>query len=180
MPRLFAALEIPSDVAAELALLQGGVPGARWIDHGNYHITLRFIGDASGRQAQELFHLLEGITFPPFDIQLNGLGSFGSRKPRAIFARVMPSDVLNQLQFMLERTCQNAGLKPEQRKFTPHVTIARLRGAEDSAVNQFVAAKNLFHSRPFTVSRFVMMSSRPSRGGGPYALEQTYEADLAM
>ena len=46
MPRLFTALEIPDDVREQLSLLRGGLPGARWIDAENYHITLRFVGEA--------------------------------------------------------------------------------------------------------------------------------------
>ena len=48
MPRLFTALEIPRNAAMSLSLLRGGLPGARWIDVENYHITLRFIGDVDG------------------------------------------------------------------------------------------------------------------------------------
>ena len=49
MPRLFTGLEIPREVAQSLSLLRGGLPGARWIDPENYHITLRFIGDIDDR-----------------------------------------------------------------------------------------------------------------------------------
>ena len=54
MPRLFTALEIPRSAAMSLSLLRGGLPGARWIDVENYHITLRFIGDVDGRTADEI------------------------------------------------------------------------------------------------------------------------------
>ena len=54
MPRLFTALEIPHDAALSLSLLRGGLPGARWIDAENYHVTLRFIGDVEGHVADEL------------------------------------------------------------------------------------------------------------------------------
>ena len=54
MPRLFTALEIPSSIAFQLSLLRGGLPGARWIDPENYHITLRFIGDIDPRTADEV------------------------------------------------------------------------------------------------------------------------------
>jgi 2'-5' RNA ligase len=59
MPRLFTALEIPHDAAMSLALLRGGLPGARWIDAENYHITLRFIGDVEGHVADEFANALD-------------------------------------------------------------------------------------------------------------------------
>ena len=54
MPRLFTALEIPQAAALSLSLLRGGLPGARWVDVENYHLTLRFIGDVDGRLADEI------------------------------------------------------------------------------------------------------------------------------
>ena len=59
MPRLFTALEIPRDAALSLSLLRGGLPGARWIDVENYHITLRFIGDVEGHIADEVANALD-------------------------------------------------------------------------------------------------------------------------
>ena len=48
MPRLFTGLEIPAEIGQTLSNLRGGLPGARWIDPENYHVTLRFIGDIDG------------------------------------------------------------------------------------------------------------------------------------
>ena len=47
MPRLFTGLEIPAEIALDLQIMQGGIPGARWLDPANFHLTLRFIGDRS-------------------------------------------------------------------------------------------------------------------------------------
>ena len=54
MPRLFTGVEIPPDVGQALSTLRGGLPGARWIDPENYHVTLRFIGDVDDAIAQEI------------------------------------------------------------------------------------------------------------------------------
>ena len=77
MPRLFTALEIPRDAALSLSLLRGGLPGARWIDVENYHITLRFIGDVEGHVADEIANGLDRIRRPAFNVKLSGLGAFG-------------------------------------------------------------------------------------------------------
>ena len=58
MPRLFTGLEIPADIGQALSLLRGGLPGARWIDPENYHLTLRFIGDVDDAVAHEIASLL--------------------------------------------------------------------------------------------------------------------------
>ena len=58
MPRLFTALEIPRHVGQSLAMMRGGLPGARWIDPDNYHLTLRFIGDIDDALARDIAGLL--------------------------------------------------------------------------------------------------------------------------
>jgi 2'-5' RNA ligase len=58
MPRLFTALEIPSDIGQSLALLRGGLPGARWVAPELYHLSLRFIGDIDDVLAGEIADML--------------------------------------------------------------------------------------------------------------------------
>jgi RNA 2',3'-cyclic 3'-phosphodiesterase len=174
MPRLFTALEIPRNAAMSLSLLRGGLPGARWIDVENYHITLRFIGDVDGRTADEIVNRLDRIDREEFQINLSGIGSFGSKKPHSVWAGVSPSPELNALQGEIERICQRIGLPPDPRKFMPHVTLARLRSARVEDVVHYLSGRGNFHTLPFMVGRFVLMSSKESVGGGPYLTEEIF------
>jgi RNA 2',3'-cyclic 3'-phosphodiesterase len=174
MPRLFTALEIPRNAAMSLSLLRGGLPGARWIDVENYHITLRFIGDVDGRTADEIVNRLDRIDREEFQINLSGIGSFGSKKPHSVWAGVSPSPDLNALQAEIERICQRIGLPPDPRKFMPHVTLARLRSARVEDVVHYLSGRGNFHTLPFLVGRFVLMSSKESVGGGPYLTEEIF------
>ena len=174
MPRLFAALSIPAEVAQALAAARGGVFGARWVEPGNYHVTLRFIGDIDGVTANEIASILFRINRKPFEVALQGLSSFGGRKPRAVVASVVPSRPLIELQAELERLMQRFGLDPEGRKFTPHVTLARLRDASNQDVADYLSVRGYFPTRVITASRFVLFSSRASTGGGPYVTENFY------
>ncbi|MEP3438756.1 MAG: RNA 2',3'-cyclic phosphodiesterase [Hoeflea sp.] len=174
MPRLFTALEIPRDAAMSLSLLRGGLPGARWIDVENYHITLRFIGDIDGPTADELISAFDRIDRPSFSLSLSGMGSFGSKKPHSIWAGVSQSNELKALQAEIERICQRLGLGPDPRRFSPHVSLARLRNARLGDVVEYLGARGNFRTAPFDVGRFVVMSSRDSVGGGPYLVEEAY------
>lgn len=174
MPRLFTALEIPRNAALSLSLLRGGLPGARWIDVENYHITLRFIGDVDGRTADEIVDRLDRIDRPEFQLSLNGIGSFGSKKPHSIWAGVTPTPEMSALQGEIERICQRIGLPPDPRKFMPHVTLARLKSARVDDVVQYLAGRGNFQTSLFSVSRFVLLSSRESVGGGPYLTEEVF------
>ena len=160
MPRLFTGVEIPPDVGQALATLRGGLPGARWIDPENYHLTLRFIGDVDDSVAHEVASMLGRVKRGPFELYMEGLTSFGGRKPRAVVASVAPM--------------QRIGLEPEGRKFTPHVTLARLRESSSQQVAEYLSARGYFRTSPFRVSRFVLFSSRASVGGGPYVVEASY------
>ena len=173
MPRLFTALEIPFEVGQSLALLRGGLPGARWVAPENYHLTLRFIGDIDDTLATEIADLLDKVERPAFDLQIDGLDSFGGNKPRAVVAAVPAVTQLVELQADHERIMQRIGLQPE-RKYKPHVTLARLRDTSSRQVAEFLSTRQPFRSSSFPVSRFVLYSSRSSVGGGPYVIEAEY------
>ena len=66
------------------------------------------------------------------------------------------------------------GLPPETRKFTPHVTLARLRGTSPGDLARYIADAGRFAALEFPIRRFVLFSSRDSVGGGPYLVEQAY------
>ena len=174
MPRLFTGLEIPAEIGQTLSGLRGGLPGARWIDPENYHVTLRFIGDIDGISANEIATMLYRVNRKPFEVKLQGLTSFGGRKPRAVVAAVAPVPPLVELQAELERLMQRVGLEPEGRKFMPHVTLARLRDSSSLQVADYLSARGPVRVAPFSVSRFVLFSSKASVGGGPYVVEAAY------
>jgi len=125
MPRLFTGLEIPQSVAQSLAMMRGGLPGARWIDAENYHLTLRFIGDVDDALAREIAGVLARVHRRPFELRLDGLTSFGGRKPRAVVATAAPVSPLMELQAEHDRLLQRLGLEPEGRKYT---LMSRWRG----------------------------------------------------
>lgn len=173
MPRLFTALEVPSDIAEDLAAMRGGLFGARWLETESYHLTLRFIGDIDEWTAREIDYELGRVRRPPITVTLDGLSAFGGDKPRAIVAKARPSTLLVDLQAEQERVVRRVGVPAEPRKFTPHVTIARLRGVTPMAVADYLGARG-FLTRQFTAERVVLFSSRDSVGGGPYMVEATY------
>src|SRR5262245_51413201 len=162
MPRLFSAVEIPKSVAERLTMLRAGLTGARWIDPENYHLTLRFIGDVDGAIARDVMQILGGVQRRPFEIALKGVDQFGGKKPRAVIASVGANGALSELQAEHERIMQRMGLPAEQRKFTPHVTLARLRDSSSRDVAEYLSVRGAFKTPPFPVNRFVLFSSRNS------------------
>jgi RNA 2',3'-cyclic 3'-phosphodiesterase len=177
MPRLFTGLELPGAVAGQLALMRGGVAGARWLEPEDYHVTLRFIGDTDGRTASDIAETLGDIRRPKALVRFDELSWFGGDKPRAIVAKVKADPTLMDLQAEQERRLRRIGIEPETRKYTPHVTLARLRGVRQAAVANYLAERGALIADSVTAERFVLYSAREGSGGGPYVVEAAYPLD---
>jgi 2'-5' RNA ligase len=175
MPRLFTGLEIPAEIAFHLSAYRGGLPGARWIEPENYHMTLRFIGDVDDAVAREIVAVLgEAGRRPPVEVTFEALDSFGGRTPRIVLARAAPTAVLSDLQTEQEQLLRRVGLEPERKRFVPHVTLARLRNTSSAQVAHYIAMHGQFAKVSFTARRVILYSSRASVGGGPYVVEAAY------
>jgi 2'-5' RNA ligase len=172
--RLFVALPIPRPVAQSIMLIQGGVPGARWQTNEQLHITLRFIGEVDGRDAAMLDDALAGIKAPAFDLQLHGVGQFGNKQPHALWAGIRKSEALEHLQRKVDNAIRRVGQPQDAYKFTPHVTVARLRNPESRKMIAWLADYALFTSPEFRVDAFNLYSSRLTSDGSVYAVEREY------
>ena len=174
MPRLFTGIEVPQSLARELAMLRGGLSGARWIEPADFHITLRFLGDVDQSLAREAYMELWRVRREPVRITLGEISFFGGDRPRSLIAKVLQNPDLMELQAEHERIMRRIGLAPETRKFTPHVTLARLRGASSLAVADYLSLRGFGPRGDYLAERFVVYSSRDSVGGGPYVIEAEY------
>jgi RNA 2',3'-cyclic 3'-phosphodiesterase len=175
MPRLFTGIEIPDEQREELRRLRQPLPGnSKWLEPENLHLTLRFAGDISNEQAAELADRLAAISVDAFEVRLAGLGVFGGNEPRSLWAGIEAGPELETLARANERAARAAGLAPEPRAFKPHVTVARLKHAGPGEVARVLGRIGAFRSRPFLVGRFVLFSSRPKIGGGPYVVEAAF------
>jgi 2'-5' RNA ligase len=175
MIRLFAAVSVPDDIAQALIPLQAGVEGARWRPVEAFHITLRFFGDIAENLADDVDQELETVGGAAFDLALKGVGAFGEgRDLHALWAGVDDSEPLRRLAGRCEAAARRAGLKPDTRKYAPHLTLAYLRGAEPAQAGAWIATHNLLHTAPFRVASFSLLSSWSGKGGSSYRVERTY------
>ena len=174
MMRLFVAIALPDSVADGLVMLQGGIPGARWSTREQLHLTLRYIGEVDGRDAAAIDDALAAIRSPGFALELKGVGEFGGKNPRALWTGVRDDVAVSHLQRKVESAIQRAGRPPEERKFSPHVSLARLRGAPRDRVITFLSAHALYASGPFAVNAFLLYSSTLTPHGSLYRAERSY------
>lgn len=175
MIRLFTAIELPDRARMTLAGLAGGVPGARWVPPENMHLTLRFIGEVDEPTAADLDAALAGLRAPPFDLTVAGAGSFSRGKyPAMLWAGVDANAALLHLQNRIESVLVRAGCDADGRKFTPHVTLARLDHAPRDRVEAFVAAHALLRLPAFHVEHFTLFSSTLGHNHPTYVAEAAY------
>ena len=174
MLRLFVGIEFPPELKLELSLLCSGVPGARWVDAGNFHLTLRFIGEIPEDLAGDVDEALARLKARRFTLQLAGTGVFGGNRPHALWVGVERHPDLVRLRDKIEHALIRTGLQPEQRRFAPHVTLARLRDPLLDKLGYFLAAHGQFRAAPLPVEGFSLIASFPTKAGSVYEDQADY------
>jgi 2'-5' RNA ligase len=174
MLRLFVGIEFPPELKLRLSLLEAGIPGARWVDPGNFHLTLRFIGEVGEDIAADIDEALCRIRARRFTLQLAGTGVFGGNRPHALWVGVERDSELLALRDKIEQSLIRIGLEPEGRKFAPHVTLARLRDPEIAGLRDFLAANAQFRAAPLPVEQFSLIASYPTKSGSIYEDQADY------
>ena len=176
MIRLFAALPIPEEIGLALSRRLQGIDGARWRPLDALHVTLRFFGEIRQDVARDLDSELMAVTGRPFEIGLEGAGSFADGDDiHAVWAGVAENAELKRLAEACESAARRAGLKPEKRRYRPHVTLAYLRRPDPAEVAAWIQAHNLLKSPPIAVESFGLYSSTLGGEGAHYRLEAEYE-----
>jgi 2'-5' RNA ligase len=182
MIRLFAALDLPLRLRERLIALGGGLPGARWVPEDNLHLTLRFIGEVPESSFDDIAAALSAVRVPAFDLNPAGVGHFErGRKPTMLWAGVEPNPTLVQLHDSIESALRRAGVKSDDRRFQPHITLARLdETVTPDRVAGFLGANSLFRAAPFRVEQFVLFSSVLGRSGPTYHAEVEFPLEGAL
>ena len=174
--RLFVGLDLPWELRERVSILAGaGIPGARWVPPENYHVTLRFIGEAPRYLAEEIDHALAALKAPAFPLTLTGIGTFAKGgRLQSLWVGVERTAELDRLKNKVETALQRCGLDPERRRFQPHLTLARLDNAAEVKLAGFVQAHNLFRTEPVMVEHFTLFSSLLGKEQPVYTAEVEY------
>ena len=175
MVRLFVAIDLPEPVKDRLGGLCAGVPGARWVSREQIHLTLRFIGEVDNGLFSDIADELAGVAVEPFPLRLRGVGHFPPRgQPKVLWAGVEDGAPVARLHNKIEARLQRLGMPPDRRKFSAHVTLARLKNTRIGRVRDYLAQHGLFAAESFPVSGFHLYSSRLGAAGAIHRIEASY------
>ena len=180
--RCFIAIGLPDEIKEGLVQLQaqlksGNQPGVKWVDPYGIHLTLKFLGSVAADRIDPITGAMgeaaQGI--PPFRLKVEGLGVFPSlRRVQVVWVGVSGEvDRLAQLQQRIESNLAGLGFAPERRRFTPHLTLARLRDRasldERQRFGQLIAGTKFELAYSFQVDAISLMRSQLTREGAIYS-----------
>lgn len=171
MHRLFVALRPPPAIRDALVDTMDGVPGARWQDDEQLHVTVRFIGAVDRPVAEDVAAALAAVHAPAPEVALAGVGRFDRRgSSEALWAALAPHDGLAALHRKVDQAIVRAGLAPERRAYLPHLTLARLPRATfvEPQVETWLAAHAGLASAPFVLPHLILYESHLGRDGATY------------
>ena len=183
--RLFVALDIPPEIRERITRfvegLQRYAPDANWVKPASYHVTLKFLGDTSPADAEQLKHILAEIRSAPVNIAFRGFGFFpNTNSPRVFWAGMQHDDALPQLANAVDQACSQLGIPREEHEFRPHLTLARggsgsprpKRGERANPKLKYLAEKLQSFPVPdfgtMTAQEFFLYESKLSPAGAQY------------
>ncbi len=176
--RCFVAVNIEDSLKKEIRSAIGDLTSGRWdvkwVPVENLHITLKFLGDAADDTVQRVKDCLARISkhHGHFEVKLQGVGVFPDRKrPRVVWIDLLNSEKLKKLQAEVEVSSVSIGFYKEDRSFSPHLTIGRIRALRDR--DTFIRAIETLSDRDFGnigVNKISFMKSDLKPTGAQYSI----------
>ena len=180
--RAFIAIELPEPIKAALsqledALKKGKSASVKWVDPGSIHLTLKFLGNVDAGEIPELTKVLSEAVrgVAPFNLELANPGAFpGIQSPKVVWVGVAGEmEPLHTLHKNIERALVPLGFSPENRAFSPHLTLGRVREessfTERRNLGEAIAALKVGEKPSFKVRGVNLMRSRLTREGAIYS-----------
>jgi len=180
--RSFIAIELPAELKTRLAQLQDDLKSdkqapVKWVDPQGIHLTLKFLGNVPENKIDDITRAMEEAArgVPRFGLEVKEPGAFPDlRRVQVVWIGISGQlETLYQLQQRIEANLAPVGFAPESRKFTPHLTLARLRDRassdEQQRFGQLIANTKFEPAFTFEVDTIDLMRSQLTREGAIYS-----------
>ena len=180
--RCFIAVELPEELRDKLDTLHaqlksGDQPGVKWVNPYSIHLTLKFLGSVAPDRISPITRAMAEVAkgASPLTLQVGGLGVFPNVRRVQVAWVGLGGEVekLAHLQQGIESALAGLGFAPERRRFTPHLTLARLRDRaspeERQRLGQLIAETRFEPDYSFPVEAISLMRSQLTREGAIYS-----------
>lgn len=173
--RLFIAIEIPDDLKERIGTLRVDIPGARWVPAEQIHLTLAFLGEVEEAAVVSLDEELRRIHLPEFKLCFSGTGCFpGRHRPRVLWIGLKPHPYLQRLAALVREAVLICGIHQEERPFSPHITLARLKLPPSRELDSFLDQRQKQQLPTFRVHEFTLFQSRLTPQGAVHTPVKSY------
>ena len=173
--RLFIAIELPDDLKRELGRLKVDIPGARWVPVDQIHLTLAFLGEVEEAAVERLTGELARVQAPEFQLCFSGTGCFPDRRrPRVLWIGLEPNPRLNVLAAGVREAVLACGIPQEERPFSPHISLARLKLSPPGEFEAFLDQHKKPRLPALHVREFTLFLSRLTPQGAEHTPVRTF------
>lgn len=192
--RIFVALDLNQAIRELIQKfveeIRSTAPDARWISGESLHVTLKFIGECPDEKVRQIEASLGSVQAEPFQVTFSGAGFFPTpRTARVFWAGIEACDALAQLAKTIDKSLTGTGIPKEDRAFSPHLTLARIRGGsgapgrrkDDKPNRQFAELQDFLTTHPapefgtMTAREFFLYRSELSSKGSQYTKIARFE-----
>jgi len=179
--RAFIAVDMPAEIQTAIGDLQQGfnINGVKSVDPSLIHVTLKFLGETSQKKIEKVCSVLDSIDVPRFEVHVKGVGVFPKLKnPRVVWVGLEADSNLQKIVSMLEEELSKLGFERERKKFSSHLTIARVKRAgkdEQLMVSDFVRSNTDFNPGTVLISKVKLKKSVLTPQGPIYSDIHTKE-----
>lgn len=158
--RLFIAIELPEEIKRILGKLRSDIPGARWVPQEQLHLTLSFLGELEEAALQRLTGALSALRAPGFELRFGGSGCFPNpRRARVLWVGLEPQPLLDKLAVKVRKTVLSCDIPQDERPFSAHITLARLKQPAGAEVTAFLEQAKKQKLPSLRVREFILFQS---------------------
>ena len=171
--RAFISIEVPEDIRAKIVhmseiLQRSGLINAKFVDKDNLHLTLKFLGDISEEEIEKINDKLKNIDFNKFSAKVSGIGFFPSEDHIKVIWVGVHGDDIKKLSEKINDSLYEIGFTKENREFSSHLTIARVKGIKDKKLFQNKVSQLKFRPTEFNIDKAHLVKSELTRKGPKY------------
>ncbi|MDA3812381.1 MAG: RNA 2',3'-cyclic phosphodiesterase [Spirochaetaceae bacterium] len=158
--RLFIAIDPPDSIRSSIHSICGGMKKVKWVTEDQIHLTIRFIGDIDELVFKNICQGLSTLKPISFLLKVQDLGHFPLRgNPKVLWAGVEENRELVKLYKSVNSVVESCRLEPEHRKFSPHITLGRIKGESVETIAEYLRFHSKFKTPSFDVLEYHLYSS---------------------